>query len=87
VRGFDTADLDRDGDLDAAIVAVDGVTVVVNRGGDAHHWLDVDLEAQQIKGADFAPSGRVNAHGLGGPLDEIPTASSRALAPGYSLRD
>jgi len=69
VRGFDAADLDRDGDLDAAVVAADGVTILENRGGDAHHWLDVDLEAQQIKGADFAPSGRVNAHGLGGLIE------------------
>jgi hypothetical protein len=69
IRGFDAADIDRDGDLDAAVVAADGVTILENRGGNAHHWLDIDLEAQQIKGADFAPSGRVNAHGLGGTVE------------------
>lgn len=69
VTGFDAADLDGDGDLDAAVVADGGLALLENDGGDAHHWLDVDLEAQQIKGADFAPSGRVNAHGLGGLLE------------------
>jgi len=69
VVGFDAADLDRDGDLDCAVVADGGLTLLENEGGNAHHWLDVDLEAQQIKGADFAPSGRVNAHGLGGLLE------------------
>lgn len=67
--GFDAADLDGDGDLDVALVSDAGVTIVENQGGNAHHWIAVDLEAQQIKGAEFAPSGRVNAHGLGGLLE------------------
>ncbi len=71
VRGLhsvDTADLDGDGDLDLA-VASDASLVLDNDGGNAHHWLAIDLEAQQIKGGDFAPSGRVNAHGLGSLLE------------------
>ncbi|MGA0039171.1 MAG: FG-GAP-like repeat-containing protein [Pirellulales bacterium] len=68
VRGLDTADIDGDGDLDLAC-AGDPLVVLDNAGGNAHHWLAVDLEAQQIKGGDFAPSGRVNAHGLGSLLE------------------
>ncbi|MFM8890670.1 MAG: CRTAC1 family protein, partial [Planctomycetia bacterium] len=69
VIGFDAADLDADGDLDAGIISDEGVSVLENRGGNTHHWIAVDLEAQQIKGAEFAPSGRVNAHGIGGLLE------------------
>lgn len=68
LRSLDTADLDGDGDLDLA-VASDASLVLDNEGGNAHHWLAIDLEAQQIKGGDFAPSGRVNAHGLGSLLE------------------
>jgi len=69
VGGLDAGDLDGDGDLDLAVGAPAGVTTLVNEGGSAHHWLAVDLEAQQVKGAGFAPSGRVNAHGLGSLLE------------------
>ena len=68
-RGCDSADVDGDGDLDLAVAAGGGVVLLENRGGDANHWLDVALEAQQIKGEDFSPSGRVNAHGLGSLLE------------------
>jgi len=68
VRSCDFADLDSDGDLDL-MIAADQSVVLDNVGGNANHWLAIDLEAQQIKGGDFAPSGRVNAHGLGSLIE------------------
>ncbi len=68
-RGLDVGDLDGDGDLDLVMATGAGIDVLRNDGGNAHHWLAVDLEAQQVKGAGFAPSGRVNAHGLGSLLE------------------
>ena len=66
---LDAADLDADGDLDLAVATADGVTILENRGGNANHWIDVALEAQQIKGSGVTASGRVNAHGLGSLLE------------------
>jgi hypothetical protein len=69
VGRLDVGDDDGDGDLDLVVVTPAGIATFVNEGGSAHHWLAVDLEAQQVKGAGFAPSGRVNAHGLGSLLE------------------
>lgn len=69
LRSVDAGDLDADGDLDLAIAGPDGISLWDNRGGNANHWLDVALEAQQVKGEQFAPSGRVNANGLGSLLE------------------
>ena len=69
VAAADAADIDRDGDLDLALVTARGVELLENRGGNANHWIDVALEAQQIKGSALSPSGRVNAHGLGSLLE------------------
>jgi len=80
IRSFDAADLDGDGDLDCAVATETGVVVLANRGGESHHWIAVDLEAQQIKGADLSPSGRVNAHGLGSLL-ELKVGSSYQARP------
>ena len=69
VVAADAGDIDRDGDLDLALATPDGLRLFENRGGNAHHWIDVALEAQQIKGSAMSPSGRVNAHGLGSLLE------------------
>jgi len=73
VHSIDVADVDGDGDLDFACAGETGVVLFENKGGNSHHWLDVSLEAQQIKGAEFSASGRVNAHGIGSLL-ELKTA-------------
>jgi hypothetical protein len=80
IGSFDAADLDGDGDLDCAVATRTGVVVLANRGAEAHHWIAVDLEAQQIKGADLSPSGRVNAHGLGSLLELKAGSSYQARA-------
>ena len=65
VRDCDVGDLDGDGDLDVVVANADGLTVLINDGGNANRWLDVALVARQIKGSETTASGRVNAHGVG----------------------
>lgn len=68
-KQFAATDLDRDGDIDVVLVASGKVVIVENQGGNQNHWLDVGLQAQQIKGSQHAPSGRVSAYGLGSLLE------------------
>ena len=69
VTAVDSGDVDGDGDLDLALATPAGLGFLENNGGNANHWLAVNLVAQQIKAAETAPSGRVNAHGLGSLLE------------------
>jgi hypothetical protein len=69
VLACDAADLDGDGDLDLGLATTDGLQLLENLGGNANHWLAIDLEAQQVKAAETSPSGRVNAHGLGSLIE------------------
>lgn len=65
LRGASFGDVDSDGDLDVAGIDEQGVALVTNEGGNQNHWIDVALQAQQIKGQQHAPSGRVSPFGVG----------------------
>ena len=69
VTRFAVGDFDSDGDQDLALVAGGRVQLLENQGGNKNHWIDVTLQAQQIKGQQLAPSGRVSPYGLGSLLE------------------
>ncbi len=58
-------DEDQDGDLDLVLASKNEILVSRNQGGNANHWIDISLRAQQVKGTDQAASGRVNHQGIG----------------------
>jgi hypothetical protein len=58
-------DIDSDGDEDLAMLVDGRIVWLENDGGNANHWLNVALHAQQIKGDQLSPSGRVSPYGLG----------------------
>jgi tetratricopeptide (TPR) repeat protein len=64
-----TGDLDNDGDIDAVALGEKGLTLWTNDGGNANHWLNVALQAQQDKNEEKAPSGRVAPWGTGSLLE------------------
>ncbi len=66
---FVAGDLDADGDTDLAMIASGRVQFLENQGGNQNHWIDVALQAQQIKGQQLSPSGRVSPYGLGSLLE------------------
>lgn len=68
-HGADFGDLDNDGDLDAAAAGEAGISLILNDGGNKNHWIEVALQAQQIKGQQISPSGRVSPYGLGSLLE------------------
>jgi hypothetical protein len=58
-------DVDSDGDEDLVLLVEGQLVWLANDGGNANHWLNVALQAQQIKGDQLSPSGRVSPYGLG----------------------
>jgi hypothetical protein len=62
-------DLDADGDQDLAVLAEGKLQLLDNVGGNKHHWIDVALAGQQIKGQQASPSGRVTPYGVGTLLE------------------
>lgn len=65
LRRAAVGDLDADGDEDFVVLAGEAVRVGVNQGGNAHHWIDVGLLAEQQVRGQTTESGRVNHYGLG----------------------
>ncbi len=64
IQLFRVADLDQDGSLDVITVEAGKVMFLQNQGND-HHWVDVSLRAEQVKGEVKSASGRVNHYGVG----------------------
>ena len=94
MKTFDVGDLDRDGDIDIMALGGAGIAMFRNQGGNTNHWIDIALEAQQVKGEGFAPSGRVNANGLGsrveiraGDLSQLHNVQRRVTHLGLGHRE
>lgn len=69
VRKAVTDDLEGDGDLDLALLSQGELLLWDNDGGNANHWLDVALQAQQDTNNQPAPSGRISPFGNGSLLE------------------
>jgi hypothetical protein len=75
-RGLVTGDLDRDGDLDVAILNSDGPAVVYeNRGASGNSWLQIDLVGRSSNGRGIGARAIVSSGGSR-QLEEVRTASS-----------
>lgn len=63
-----TGDIDGDGDIDLGAVCDESVHIVINEGGNANHWIDIPIRAEDAKQAQ-KPNERVNIHGVGSLLE------------------
>ncbi|MDB4614246.1 FG-GAP-like repeat-containing protein [bacterium] len=73
----DAGDIDQDGDLDLAILNDDGITFLINEGGNANNSIDLTLRSE--KNPDQFPSQRVNMHGIGSTIEMRAGARYQAM--------
>ena len=69
IKQATAGDLDADGDQDLALIANGELNLLENLGGNQNHWINVTLQAQQIKGDVHSASGRVSPYGVGSLLE------------------
>jgi hypothetical protein len=68
VVACDVADMDNDGDLDLIVACAESIELLSNTGGNANHWIDVPIRADEGKQAQM-PNQRVNLHGIGSLIE------------------
>jgi len=68
VVACDVADMDDDGDLDLIVACAESVELLSNTGGNANHWINVPIRADEGKQAQM-PNQRVNLHGIGSLIE------------------
>ncbi len=64
-KGCDAGDLDGDGDLDLLFFHEKGLDLYVNEGGNANHWIEIALRADQTD----KEAQRCNMQGIGSLLE------------------
>ena len=63
------SDVDRDGDQDLVVASAEGCEWHSNEGGNANHWLAIQLLSEQRKPGEQNASKRTNHAGIGGTIE------------------